>query len=247
VKIFHQPNRTRQEWLRHFFYQGNCLCYPSSMFRNEIFNEVLPFNCNLRQLGDFDIWIKICMKSEIYIMQENLIRFRSHTNKENVSAATMENSTRSLWEYHVILENYLEIEDVREIVGIFPEIKTLFPKKNIDKDLIPFIVCQLALSVNSPSFVHQDFALRTLYNLMQNDKIERKLKDIYNFSYSDFIKLTGKYDIFRLKELADLYYSLNKEGENNRILQKEFDKLKTKDTFKDIYLKVKKKFLGNET
>lgn len=32
--IFEQSNRTRHEWLNHFFYHGNALCHPSVPFRN---------------------------------------------------------------------------------------------------------------------------------------------------------------------------------------------------------------------
>ena len=39
-KIFVQENKSRHEWLRYFFYNGNCLCHPSIMIRSECYESV---------------------------------------------------------------------------------------------------------------------------------------------------------------------------------------------------------------
>ena len=37
--IFAQPNRSRHQWLRRFFYQGNALCHPSVLIRRCCYDE----------------------------------------------------------------------------------------------------------------------------------------------------------------------------------------------------------------
>ena len=36
--------RTRADWLRHFFYEGNCLCHPASMVRRSAYDRVGLFD-----------------------------------------------------------------------------------------------------------------------------------------------------------------------------------------------------------
>ena len=38
--VFHQPNRSRHQWLRHFFDQGNALCHPTALIRREVYQTV---------------------------------------------------------------------------------------------------------------------------------------------------------------------------------------------------------------
>ena len=76
TKIFRQPNRTRHEWLRHFFLHGNCLCHPSAMLRTEVMQNLGGYRYNFTQLTDFDMWVRVAKHGNIYVDQEPLISFR---------------------------------------------------------------------------------------------------------------------------------------------------------------------------
>lgn len=52
--IFNQPNRTRQEWLNHFFHKGNALCHPSVLIRKNVMSVVV---CIVMDLLNFQILI----------------------------------------------------------------------------------------------------------------------------------------------------------------------------------------------
>ena len=75
ANIFEQPNRTRHEWLNYFFYHGNALCHPSVLIRKQCFTDCGQYRYGMAQVGDFDMWIRICLKHEIYVLQEKLVYF----------------------------------------------------------------------------------------------------------------------------------------------------------------------------
>lgn len=55
-KLFSVENRSRYEWLNHFFYNGNCLCHPSILIKKSVYEED-GFRKGLKQIPDFVKWI----------------------------------------------------------------------------------------------------------------------------------------------------------------------------------------------
>lgn len=188
-KIFAQPNRTRFEWLNYFFYNGNCLCHPSILARKECYEKIAPADPRYAQLGDFHRWIRICFKHEIYVMPEKLVKFRVLNNEANASGSRPETNRRLCFEFPQILRNYLEIKTVEEFLRIFPEALEYYDR--FDEDIIPFYIAMLSLKRGKKS-IHNKFALNVLFELLGNNKAAEKIERLYNFRYSDFVKLTGK-------------------------------------------------------
>lgn len=193
--IFIQKNRSRFEWLNQFFCYGNCLCAPSQMIRKKTFAEIGGyFDPRYRQLNDFECHIRLCINHEIYIFQENLVQFRIRDNHQNMSAPRAEVVIRDSWEWYHILKNFNSISRVQDLINIFPD---LAQQKNlISDDLIPFFIANKA--IENGSKVKIMFGLNTIFNLLQNQAIQQKLRDKFNFDYPDFFKLTGKFDIFEV-------------------------------------------------
>jgi glycosyltransferase involved in cell wall biosynthesis len=179
--IFKQPNRTRFQWLNYFFHHGNCLCHPSVLARRECYTSLAPQNLRLARLGDFNRWVQICMKYEIHIIPEYLVKFRVLTGERNVSSYTPENKIQGGWELSQILKHYLKIGNITELTQVFPEIENDY--KVLDNELIPFYLANLALK--SSHRIYQFFGVDTLYNLLGNKKIVIKLKEKHDFSYID--------------------------------------------------------------
>ena len=191
--IFKQPNRTRFEWLNYFFYKWNCLCHPSMLIRKECYDNTGLYDPRYAQLPDFDMWIKLCMKYEIYIMPENLIKFRIRKNEANLSGLRPETKIRGSIEFREILKNYLNIQSIDDLNGIFPN--TFNDLDEGDADLIPFCISTLALeTTNTLQFEYQYFALNNFFTLLNNPKLAKKINKKFNFTYQDFIKITGKSD-----------------------------------------------------
>lgn len=99
--IFDQENRSAGRWLRRFFAEGNCLCHPTIMVRREAYEALGAFDNRLRQLPDYDMWIRMAKRYEVYVSEEILIRFRVLPG-ENASSHTRANAVRTLNEHFLI-------------------------------------------------------------------------------------------------------------------------------------------------
>jgi glycosyltransferase involved in cell wall biosynthesis len=118
--VFHQPNRTRQQWLRHFFDHGNALCHPTAMLRREVYDTVGLYDPRLAQVPDLDQWIRVCMRYDIHVLPEPLTAFRIRDKLQNASAARPEVIIRDAWERARILRHYLTLSTA-DLAQVFPE------------------------------------------------------------------------------------------------------------------------------
>jgi Glycosyl transferase family 2 len=123
ARIFTKQNRTRVEWLRHFFESGNCLCHPTLMMRRRSYDEVGLYNPLLMNLPDFEMWIRTCRHFDIHVMAEPVTAFRVLANERNTSAPSPPNLARTAWETIGVLGHYLALPDseLQEIVAPWPE------------------------------------------------------------------------------------------------------------------------------
>lgn len=198
-EVFDKKNKDRFEWLNYFFFNGNCICFPSAVIRKSIYKKIGFEDGRMAQLHDFDTWVRLCFDQDIYIFKEKLIKFRIRSGNMNAGADTFENKIRSMFEFGHILKHYLKVKNVKEFLKIFPEAEKKY-KDITDDELIPFYVARQALEVEH--VFHQKFGLDVLYDLLQNNKTASKLYKKYNFDYINFIKLTGERDIYHVNHLA---------------------------------------------
>ncbi len=84
-QTFSQPNRDRTAWLRQLLLKGNCLCHPSAMVRAGAYDEVGLYDECMAQLPDLDMWIRICLRYDIWVIQERLTLFRLLDHERNAS------------------------------------------------------------------------------------------------------------------------------------------------------------------
>lgn len=82
-------NKSQREWLRFFFYQGNCLCHPSVVIRRNVLEHV----CGYYHLAyvpaeDYELWTRIVMKYPIHILEEKLVRYRWEETVNKISGKT---------------------------------------------------------------------------------------------------------------------------------------------------------------
>ena len=118
--VFHQSNRSRHQWLRHFFDQGNALCHPTALIRREVYQTAGLYDPRLAQVPDLDQWIRVCMRYDIHVLPEPLTAFRIRSHQQNASAARPEVVRRDAWERACILRHYLQLPPA-QLLQIFPE------------------------------------------------------------------------------------------------------------------------------
>lgn len=177
--VFKQKNKSRYEWLNYFWHHGNCLCHPSILIRKEVYSTVGYYNPVLATLPDFEMWVRVCMRYDIFIIQEPLLKFRVLDGEKNESGVNPRTIISAQFEFKQILNHYLNLTD-DEFAKIF------------NKPVEQSVVFSLAkMGVNNPTgrFM-QLWGLDVLYEqLLLN-------KDI--MPIRDFTNSVRSFDVFNL-------------------------------------------------
>lgn len=240
TEIFNIKNSDRLELIKDFFFSGNHLCHSSVLIRSDVQNEIGNYDPFFRQLHDFDMWIRLLLKYDIFIFEEPLVKYRFVGNASNISKSCEENTFRLFNEASVILRKMLnKISD-----------------EDFKKAFSPFILCNENL--DSDSIVCEKFFLLKKYGIWQTscksaafefltDNLSETVYDCfmskYDFNLSDIYEFTGNFisnyksDIF--KEENSLKNELIQKNEEISYLKQEISKL-TEDFFIKKYLKVKR-------
>ena len=201
-KTFLCENRSRAEWLNRFFHKDNRLCHPSVLMRRQCHETVGAYNECYAQLADYDLWIRLCLQYEIYILPEELVGFRVLPENANMSGRRPDSIKRRWWEHRHILENYLSIRDSGFFAQVFPEARQY--GDNVPAMLLPFVLARLALAAKSRRQTHQAFALDTIYRLLGQPETAEALRRHFGFDFKDFIGLTGRCDVFNAFALRQI-------------------------------------------
>jgi glycosyltransferase involved in cell wall biosynthesis len=191
--IFEKDNRSRYGWLREFFLRGNCLCHPSILIRKKCYDDIGLYDERMASLPDLDMWVRLCFKHEIHIIDEKLVRFRTRADEANASGKRLPNIVRGYFEYKQILNHYLAITDKELLLSIFPEATKYGPVEN---EYIPYFLSMLALSVEHHS--KRLWGLEVLYNLLGKDTNAMNIEKKCGFRYLDFHHLTAQHDVFNI-------------------------------------------------
>jgi len=206
--VFDQPNRTRFEWLRHFFYKGNALCHPSILIRKACYEDSIYRN-GMSQLPDFDMWIQLCMNYEIHVLQEKLVRFRLRKAEANQSGNKPETRIRIQFEWLQVLSQYKNIKTIKELVKIFPKTKK-YTHKDCSDILFALGMIAVENGSNDPTRL---FGLNLLFETLNDADRAPTLEKYFGFNKKTFVKLSGKYDVFSIEKIHELNILTSKNAE----------------------------------
>ena len=197
--VFHQPNRSRHQWLRHFFDQGNALCHPTALIRREVYQTVGLYDPRLALVPDLDQWIRVCMRYDIHVLPEPLTAFRIRSGQQNASGARPEVVRRDAWERADVLRHYLRLPPA-QLLQVFPE----FAGQGAGQGAS--LVEQLArhaLALGTP--FHQRFALDAWFqalppggHLDHHDPAAQQLADRDPTAWQRYIAASGATDPHRI-------------------------------------------------
>jgi len=197
--IFDQPNRTRHEWLKFFFYNGNALCHPSVLIRKKCYEDCGLYRDGLAQLPDLDMWIRLCMKYEIYIMPKRLLRFRIRNNEANMSGGRRDTRIRTATEYYQVWDSFLAIDSFFELALIFPSVSSYFRVGGCN---VRYIFARICLEEGTFHWARA-FGINLLFELMRDKKTREELIQLYDFSHHDFLQITRENEFFLLETVAE--------------------------------------------
>lgn len=188
VSVFREGNRTRFEWLRYLFFYGCHLCHSSAFFRRDIVQQLGPYRTSLVQIQDYEYWMRIATVSQLYVLQEPLVRYRHRLKGGNVSEPTKENTIRSKYELYRVLRWYMEHITDETLIEAFKNDFTR-PEANTHEELL----CErafLLLKTNYLDMVGKIAGADMLAALLDVESTWRILRDEYGFSQKDYYKLT---------------------------------------------------------
>lgn len=221
TNVFDQQNRSQSSWLRRFFEEGNCLCHPTVLIRRSIFAELGSYDPRLRQLPDFDMWVRLVKKYPIHVSSEKMIGFRILPG-ENASAPTFSNGLRTINEHFLIVIRFFKdfrldlFRDAFQSRLVFGDVVT---------ELDARIECAL-LMLNEQSPVlgapYQVAGLIALNELLGEPDAQKVLREKYDIDEFWFHKKTGSFSVLQPFLLEQKLHAAMNRGE---VLEKELQGL----------------------
>lgn len=227
-RIFDQPNRSRFEWLNYFFYHGNALCHPSVLIRRKCYQNCGYYRNGLMQIPDLDLWVRLCMKYEIHVLPEKLVRYRIQENENFTSGNRPDTRIRSAYEFLQVLEHYRAIPSWQDLQQIFPRAGE-YSAEGANDTL--FVLGRLAAET-SENMVARLFGLNLVFEALIDPARARVIERLYHFTHKNFAELTARYDVFSSESIHALNACLAERDARLNVLEREMLEIKRSRTWK---------------
>lgn len=189
---FQAGQRSRHQWLRHFFDEGNALCHPTVLIRREVYQRLGLYDPRLAQVPDLDMWIRLASHYPLHVMPQALTAFRVRDGLQNASAGRPEVIVRDAWERARILRHYLALP-AADLLQVFPEFADQ-PEPLAEQ------LARYALSKPWP-FFHR-FALDAWFDSLPGGQPPAALRERLARepqAWRTFIEQTGRVDLHNLR------------------------------------------------
>ncbi len=211
--IFIQPNRSRVGWIRHLLENGNCLSAPSQLAEAGLYKRTISFLYGYWQLNDLDAWMRILQETNIYVVEEVLVKQRIHNKEQsrNISFPGEETSIRTKNESASMLLRVIEDMPDNDFIEMYWD--TLKIQKH---DLTHIeVLCEKFFVLLSFSekvdFLEQNvlYFFYKYYGYMEDGvRLSTVMMEEYNYNHQDFTEVSGKIGLSKW-----ITYSRKRENE----------------------------------
>ena len=184
VKLFRVDNKTREQWISHFFFEGSCLCHPSAVMRTDVVRQLGGYRNALVQIQDFDLWIRIVKQHDIHILTEPLMNYRHCLQGGNVSAVNFTTQRRTIYEMYRVMGKYFDDLSDEEFIRCFG---TKFKLK--DAHSHEELLCERALFLLDPIFCGHAtklYGMEKLADLLDREDTRKLLRERYGITQMNF-------------------------------------------------------------
>jgi glycosyltransferase involved in cell wall biosynthesis len=184
--IFKAENKTREEWFKHLYMKGNCICAPSMCIKKSVYDKVGNFRYQYRQSEDYEYWLRLLQISNIYIYPEKLVKYRVHDKGDNgnISAPTADTLIRIRMEKKYIMLDITENISPEFFVQVFNNELMLKP------DMEGFCVeCEKFGMLIKTSMA--EAAIFYYYKHHNDAEFRNCLENYYHITRKDFWQLAG--------------------------------------------------------
>ena len=223
--------RSQRDWIKQFYYVGNCLLHSSVLMETELMRETGGFEPAYRQLHDYDYWVRIVKHHNLYVIPERLIgmrRFGKENDKNiNASAVTEENDIRTFNEYADIRAHIFD--DMPEDVFLAAFQDDFICKASVTPQELEcekaFILCksQIGWEWTAPAGIEK------LKELFRDDEMKDILEKKFNFSIKDLYRMNAKniyFDPIVQKKFQTVREERDRLEVDNKSLYDEVERLK---------------------
>lgn len=226
-KLFRQDNKDRVSHIRDLFYNGCYLCHPTVVLRKKTVEQVGNYDYSLVQIQDYDYWLRLLLLADIYIINEELVRYRrcKDANK-NISANTDKANVRSLNENMLMKNKFINNLTNAQFVEIFQED---FQYKNAQTN--EELECEKAfvlLNCFKKSKRYPVGGMYKLNKLLNQDKTRKVLNNQYDFTDIDFYNLMSNH-IFYDYILEQMIQELHERRKDVEYLKKDVEYLENEN------------------
>lgn len=123
VAVFHEDNRASPTWIRYMLENGNHLCHSSALVRREVFKDIGLFKGQYLQLHDYEFWLRMLSKYEIYVIPEKLTGYRrcNSLSIQSLSGIGKSQKNRVLNETSQIAAEIFDRMSVSLMLEVVPE------------------------------------------------------------------------------------------------------------------------------
>lgn len=186
--VFFVDNRSGDDWMRRLFREGNCFCHPTSMIRRKCHDEIGLYDERLAQVHDLDLWLRVLMRYEIWVVPEQVLLFRILSGERNASAPRT-GLTRTFWEQQKVMRRYAELDPPRFDRVFAPDLDRL----RIDRAHSRAAkLAWIAVDLNAPWSVQM--ALQLFYELLGPEHAG----EAPAIAAGEFTRMTGFWDLYGL-------------------------------------------------
>ena len=172
--LFEAADRTRGQWLRKFFDEGNNVCASSVVIRSQLFRQIALPDHRLLQLQDYDCWVRLVLAGYgIGCIDQPLTKYRIH---DNLSRPSPQTRARTLIEQIQILSRFESLKHCADLESMLPESPIAPPHGVREEPYVQHLLALHAWSLATPQ--HRVFAINNWYRILGVDEWRDDLQSL---------------------------------------------------------------------
>lgn len=186
IPDFEIRNADRYVMFEFLFCGGNRICAPSMFIRRQVWEEMGGYRYQYRQLQDYELWLKILQKYDIYILPGGIVPIFYRIHEDNISRQSDEVRRRGRVEIGYMLWHIMEEMDSEFFLKAF-EKHLIYPVGSERFSL----TCEKLMVLLEARVVPLRSALSYYFSHVEEADFYNHIETDYQFFRNDFYELTG--------------------------------------------------------
>lgn len=183
---FHSENRDHAAWLMRMLHGGNLFPLPSVLMRRTVARQVGLQNLSLLQLQDFEYWVRLLSISNVYIIPEELLKYRRISDGNSISASNETTCARSYNEGVFVCTHFFDYISDELFIKLFQS-----EFRCADSASPEELACEKSFLL-SKAYCGSEPFLHCVQRLMCDEKTAGILRERFHFSANDFYEANAK-------------------------------------------------------